>query len=53
MGHRFLLYYEGKSSQIKTVEIHDFVPGRHKILHEFFLPVCTTIYLSNSAQFGV
>jgi hypothetical protein len=40
-------------SEVETVKIHDFVPGRDKVVQELFLRVVTSVDFCQGAQLGV
>ena len=46
----FVLGYRcAESGEIETVEVHDFGPRRHEVLHEFFLRITASIDLRDGA----
>ena len=45
MGHptRFNLVFPAESGQVETIEVHDFVPHSHEVLHKRLLRIITGI----------
>lgn len=50
LGCMVLLMLPEASSQVETVQVHDFVPGGHEIPDEFFPAIFTGVNLSNGPE---
>ena len=39
-----------KSSQIKAIKVHYFIPYRNKILNKFFLSICASVHFGKGSK---
>lgn len=41
------------SNQVKPIQVHNLVPGCHKIMYKLFVRICTGIHFGQRTQLGV